>query len=120
MGVLQKLRPGDFHVTVVSSDTFTTFTPLLPCKYSLFTDATVDSSSLFGYIAAAVGTVQVRSLIEPIRKIIARLRGHYVQGKAIDIDMKGRLLEVEIVTDGKRDHIYIPYVDNCISRAMNS
>jgi len=45
-GVLQKLRPGDFHVTVVSSDTFTTFTPLLPCecsfKCSLFSGTVVD------------------------------------------------------------------------------
>ncbi|KAJ3567954.1 hypothetical protein NP233_g6035 [Leucocoprinus birnbaumii] len=89
MGVLQRLRPGDFHVTVISAETFTTFTPLLP--------------------SAAVGTVQVRSLIEPIRKIIARLRGHFVQGKAVDVDMKGRLLEVEISTDGRREHVYIPY-----------
>ncbi|KAJ7438507.1 hypothetical protein FB451DRAFT_1448156 [Mycena latifolia] len=51
--------------------TFTTFTPLLP--------------------SAAVGTV--RSLIEPIRKIIARLRGHFVQGKAVDLVMSERLLE---------------------------
>lgn len=50
----------------------------------------------------------MRSLVEPIRKIIARLRGHFIQGKAVDIDMKGRLLEVEIMTDDKRDHIYIP------------
>jgi len=108
VGVLQKLYPGDFHVTVVSSDTFTTFTPLLPCEYSLFSGTVVDSSLLFGHVAAAVGTVQVRSLVEPIRKIIARLRGHFIQGKAVDIDMKGRLLEVEIMTNNKRDHIYIP------------
>jgi hypothetical protein len=32
IGVLQTLNYGDYHVTVVSPDTFTTFTPLLPCK----------------------------------------------------------------------------------------
>ncbi|KAG6909608.1 hypothetical protein DXG01_016390 [Tephrocybe rancida] len=90
MGVLKTLHVGDYHVTVVSSETFTTFTPLLP--------------------SAAVGTVQVRSLIEPIRKIIARLRGHFVQGKAIDLVMKDRLLEVETMTaNGKAAHFYIPY-----------
>ncbi|KAG6814599.1 hypothetical protein H0H92_000128 [Tricholoma furcatifolium] len=90
MGVLKTLHVGDYHVTVVSSETFTTFTPLLP--------------------SAAVGTVQVRSLIEPIRKIIARLRGHFVQGKAVDIVMKDRLLEVETLTpEGKHTSIYIPY-----------
>lgn len=31
MGIIQNLNPADYHVTVVSADTFTTFTPLLPC-----------------------------------------------------------------------------------------
>ncbi|KAJ7085784.1 hypothetical protein B0H15DRAFT_369914 [Mycena belliarum] len=90
MATLQALYSGDYHVTVVSTETFTTFTPLLP--------------------SAAVGTVQVRSLIEPIRKIIARLRGHFVQGKAVDLVMSERLLEVETVSsDGKKANLYIPY-----------
>ncbi|KAJ7744948.1 hypothetical protein DFH07DRAFT_19376 [Mycena maculata] len=90
MATLQSLYVGDYHVTVVSSETFTTFTPLLP--------------------SAAVGTVQVRSLIEPIRKIIARLRGHFVQGKAVDLVMSERLLEVETTSaDGKTANLYIPY-----------
>lgn len=59
--------------------------------------------------AAAVGTVQVRSLVEPIRKIIARLHGHFVLGKAVDLVMSERLLEVETVrSDGKVSNIYIP------------
>lgn len=33
------------------------------------------------YAAAAVGTVSVRSLIEPLRKIIARVKGHLVNAK---------------------------------------
>ncbi|KAJ7685463.1 hypothetical protein DFH06DRAFT_43685 [Mycena polygramma] len=90
VAALEALYPGDYHVTVVSSETFTTFTPLLP--------------------SAAVGTVQVRSLIEPIRKIIARLRGHFVQGKAVDLVMSERLLEVETLSaDGKKANLYIPY-----------
>ncbi|KAJ3792245.1 hypothetical protein GGU11DRAFT_803312 [Lentinula aff. detonsa] len=87
MGVLQTLHLGDYHVTVVSNETFTTFTPLLP--------------------SAAVGTVQVRSLIEPIRKIVARLRGHFLNGKAVDVDFNQRLLEVECIGNGER--VYIPY-----------
>ncbi|KAK1218406.1 hypothetical protein PQX77_018909 [Marasmius sp. AFHP31] len=90
MGALQTLHPGDYHVTVVASETFTTFTPLLP--------------------SAAVGTVQIRSLIEPIRKIIARLRGHFVAGKAVDISMADKLVEVETIhTNGVKENIYIPY-----------
>jgi NADH dehydrogenase len=34
MAALQALYPGDYHVTVVSTETFTTFTPLLPCMLS--------------------------------------------------------------------------------------
>ncbi|KAK7047797.1 hypothetical protein VNI00_006125 [Paramarasmius palmivorus] len=90
MGTLQTLHPGDYHVTIVSSETFTTFTPLLP--------------------SAAVGTVQVRSLIEPIRKIIARLRGHFVAGKAVDLCLKEKLLEVETMSsNGNKERVYIPY-----------
>ncbi|KAI5124302.1 hypothetical protein M0805_008910 [Coniferiporia weirii] len=90
MGILQTLNPGDYHVTLISPETFTTFTPLLP--------------------SAAVGTVQVRSLIEPLRKIVARLHGHYIYGKAIDLVMGERLIEVETVgTDGVKRNIYVPY-----------
>lgn len=38
MGVLQTLHPGDYHVTLVSSDTYTTFTPLLPCELAALAD----------------------------------------------------------------------------------
>lgn len=65
-------------------------------------------------IAAAVGTVQVRSLIEPIRKIIARLRGHFIQGKASDVVINDQLLEVQIATDGRHEHIYVPWVDSVL------
>ncbi|KAF8201713.1 hypothetical protein BJ912DRAFT_1054030 [Pholiota molesta] len=90
MGVLDSIHPGDYHITLVSTDTYTTFTPLLP--------------------SAAVGTVSVRSLVEPIRKVLARLRGHFVQGKAVDLVMSERLVEVETPQgDGSRTSIYLPY-----------
>ncbi|KAF8912020.1 mitochondrial NADH dehydrogenase [Gymnopilus junonius] len=90
MGVLKSLSPGDYHVTVVSSETYTIFTPLLP--------------------SAAVGTVSVRSLVEPVRKILARLRGHFVNGKAVDVVMSQRLVEIEtIAADGRPTRFYIPY-----------
>ncbi|KAI0705930.1 nucleotide-binding domain-containing protein [Cytidiella melzeri] len=90
MGVLSKLNPGDYHVTVISPETYTTFTPLLP--------------------SAAVGTVQVRSLVEPIRKIIARLHGHLISAYAVDLVMSERLIEVKTVAqDGLSQNIYVPY-----------
>ncbi|KAG9099623.1 hypothetical protein FRC06_005076 [Ceratobasidium sp. 370] len=90
VGVLQKLKPMDYHVIVVSPDTYTNFTPLLP--------------------SAAVGTVQVRSLIEPLRKLIARLHGHFICGTAVDVVMSERLLEVETPGEGGlKNRMYIPY-----------
>lgn len=60
-------------------------------------------------LAAAVGTVQVRSLIEPLRKIVARLHGHYISGKAVDLVMSDRLIEVETRgADGSKREVYIP------------
>jgi NADH dehydrogenase len=62
-------------------------------------------------VAAAVGTVQVRSLVEPLRKIIARLRGHFVVAKAVDLVMSERLLELETLTStGESQRVYLPYV----------
>ncbi|KAI0345429.1 nucleotide-binding domain-containing protein [Trametopsis cervina] len=90
MGILNTLRAGDYHVTVISPETYTTFTPLLP--------------------SAAVGTVQVRSLVEPIRKIVARLHGHLISAKAVDLVMSERLIEVQIATpEGEKQNIYVPY-----------
>ena len=65
--------------------------------------------SLISLTAAAVGTVQVRSLIEPLRKIIARLEGHFISGKAVDLVMSERLLEVQVIgPDDKTKSIYVP------------
>ncbi|EJU00804.1 FAD/NADP-binding domain-containing protein [Dacryopinax primogenitus] len=90
MSLLKTLHPGDYHVTVIAPDTFTWFTPLLP--------------------SAAVGTVQVRSLIEPIRKIVARVHGHFITGKAVDCALGERLLEVETtLPDGMKRSLYVPY-----------
>ena len=32
--------------------------------------------------------------MEPLRKIVARVKGHYLQGDCVDIDMSNRLIEV--------------------------
>jgi NADH:quinone reductase (non-electrogenic) len=74
----------------VSPDTFTNFTPLLP--------------------SAAVGTVQVRSLVESLRKVVARVRGHFIEGSAVDLEMGARLLEIETDVLGEKRRVYIPQV----------
>ena len=61
--------------------------------------------------AAAVGTVTVRSLVESLRKIIARLHGQLIKGQAVDIVMSDRLLEVETASvNGETRNIYVPCV----------
>lgn len=79
MALLQSLPAEAYNVTLISPQTYYTFTPLLP--------------------SACVGTVESRSLVEPIRKIIARVRGHYLMGSAMDLDMAERLVEVEVPSD---------------------
>ncbi|KAL7344496.1 hypothetical protein BJY59DRAFT_644410 [Rhodotorula toruloides] len=78
VGILQHLDPGAWHVTVVSPDT-----------------------------SATVGTVEVRSLVEPLRKIIARVSGHFLYGRAVDVDFSERLLEV--ACPGDEENFYLPY-----------
>lgn len=91
VGVLKDLPVGQYNVTLISPDNFNLFTPLLP--------------------SACVGTVEPRTLVEPLRKIIARVRGHYMTGWAVDVDMSERLLEVEVFkdNDGGKMRCYVPY-----------
>ena len=83
MAVLQHLDPKKYNVTLISPTNFFLFTPLLP--------------------SATVGTVEPRSLVEPLRRIIARLHGHYIEGKAVDVvfpsgsDDGRNLLEVQVI-----------------------
>ena len=49
-------------------------------------------------------------MIEPLRKIVARVHGQFLTGRAIDIVMSERLLEVETPdAHGNMQRIYVPY-----------
>ena len=58
--------------------------------------------------------VQLRSLVEPIRKIVARLHGHMLYARATDLVMSERLLEVETERPDPetgaviKERIYVP------------
>ena len=70
-----------------------------------------DTPLLIAYAssAAAVGTVSVRSLVESLRKVIARLHGQLIHGRAVDIVMSERLIEVETESvSGEARNIYLP------------
>lgn len=86
MGVIKNIDRKAWHVTVVSPDNYFLFQPLLP--------------------SATVGTVEVRTLVEPLRKILARVHGHFLQAKAVDLDMELQLVEVAGVGGG--ENFYLP------------
>lgn len=112
VGLLSQLDRDAYDVVLVSPNNFFLFTPLLP--------------------SAAVGTVEPRSIIESLRRLLSRVSGSYVQGaartivEAKDLDpatlartnARG-LVEVEVIADDAWDgdrpcsktypRIYVPY-----------
>lgn len=90
IALLKNLNPGDYHVTVVSPTNYFLFTPMLP--------------------SATVGTLGLRSLVEPVRRIIQRVNGHFFQAKAEDVDFSEKLVEVSQVNgNGEEQRFYLPY-----------
>ena len=63
VALLKQLDVGEYHVTVVSPENHFLFTPMLP--------------------SATVGTLELRSLVEPIRQIVKRVRGHFMKASAV-------------------------------------
>ncbi|KAI9667598.1 MAG: hypothetical protein M1821_000414 [Bathelium mastoideum] len=90
VALLKQLNPDDYHVTVVSPSNHFLFTPMLP--------------------SATVGTLELRSLVEPVRRIVARVKGHFFKGEAKDVDFSNRLVEVAAKdANGEEQHFYLPY-----------
>ncbi|WFD36969.1 hypothetical protein MCUN1_003861 [Malassezia cuniculi] len=112
VALLSRIDRDAYDVVLVSPNNFFLFTPLLP--------------------SAAVGTVETRSIIESLRRLLSTVSGSYVQGsaqtlvQAADLDSKTLretqakgLVEVEVISgdgwDGdrpcntKQARIYVPY-----------
>lgn len=90
IALLKHLNPNDYHVTVVSPINYFLFTPMLP--------------------SATVGTLGLRSLVEPVRRIIQRVNGHFIKAEAMDVEFSEKLVEVaQVDADGKKQHFYLPY-----------
>lgn len=91
VALIKSLKPEDYHVTVISPSNQFLFTPMLP--------------------SATVGTLELRSLVEPVRRIISRVHGHFLKAMAVDVAFAERLIEVEAfdtLTGGKQN-FYVPY-----------
>lgn len=90
VAILKTLNPDDYHVTVVSPVNYFLFTPMLP--------------------SATVGTLELRSLVEPIRRIVTRAKGHFLKGEAVDVELSEQLLEVsQTNAQGEECRFYLPY-----------
>ncbi|KAF1989121.1 hypothetical protein K402DRAFT_327246 [Aulographum hederae CBS 113979] len=90
VALLKGLNRDEYHVTVVSPSNYFLFTPMLP--------------------SATVGTLELRSLVEPVRRIVHRVGGHFLKAKAEDVEFSEKLVEVSAIgPDGKPQHFYLPY-----------
>ncbi|GAP86139.1 putative mitochondrial NADH dehydrogenase protein [Rosellinia necatrix] len=90
VALLKQLNPDDYHVTVISPKNYFLFTPMLP--------------------SATVGTLEFRSLVEPIRRVLSRVRGHYLRGTAEDVEFSHKLVEVsQMNARGEEVRFYVPY-----------
>lgn len=90
VALLKELNPEDYHVTVISPKNYFLFTPMLP--------------------SATVGTLELRSLVEPIRRILSRVNGHFIRASAQDVDFSQKLIEVsQVDKDGREVNFYVPY-----------
>lgn len=65
-----------------------------------------------------VGVSCYRSLLEPIRKIAARVGGHFLEGRAVDVDLENKMVEVVQSTadtdsipddSNTKNRFYVPY-----------
>lgn len=90
VALLKNINPGDYHITVVSPSNYFLFTPMLP--------------------SATVGTLELRSLVEPVRRIVKRVKGHFLKAYAEDVDFSHKLVEVsQVDSNGVKQSFYLPY-----------
>ncbi|KAI8327727.1 hypothetical protein BC941DRAFT_364392 [Chlamydoabsidia padenii] len=105
VSVLKTLEKDKYNVTVISENNYFLFTPLLP--------------------SATVGTLELRSLLEPIRKIAARVGGHFLEGRALDLDLENKMVEVQKVNSEDpnsttNERFYVPYDKLVVAVGANS
>lgn len=101
VALLKSINPDNYHITVISPTNYFLYTPLLP--------------------SATVGTLEVRSLIEPIRRITRASKGHFLKASAVDVDFSAKLVEVsQELPNGERSNFYVPYDKLVIGIGSNS
>jgi NADH dehydrogenase len=51
--------------------------------------------------------IYYRSLIEPVRKIAARVQAHFLGGRAVDVDLENKFVEIQ--GSNGQENFYVPY-----------
>lgn len=54
-----------------------------------------------------MGICVCRSLLEPVRKIASRIHAHFLEGRAVDIDLDHKYVEVHGCNEN--ENFYVPY-----------
>ncbi|KAF9366439.1 hypothetical protein BGX34_002714 [Mortierella sp. NVP85] len=57
----------------------------------------------------SVGTLELRSLIEPVRRLLSKFGGYYLEARAEDVDFEHQLVEVSGIHDSEGRRFYVPY-----------
>lgn len=82
MSVLNHLRPDQFDITIVSPRNYFLFTPILP--------------------SVTVGTVESRSIVEPVRRLILKYHGsdqvQYYEAECVDVDHENKTIHCRDVS----------------------
>lgn len=87
VSLLRQLQKDEYDVTVISPTNYFLFTPMLPC--------------------AAVGTLDIKTLMESIRSLINTINGHYLQARADKVEFSEKLIKVQDMATEK--YFYVPY-----------
>lgn len=85
VAMLNKLDTSKYNVTLISPNNHFLFTPMLP--------------------SAAVGTLSLDTLVEPMRHICRKKNVRLLQAAGHDVSFDDKLLEVR----SEADHFYVPY-----------
>lgn len=87
VSLLRQLEKDQYDVTVISPTNYFLFTPMLPC--------------------AAVGTLDIKTLMESIRSLINTIDGHYLHAQAEKVEFNEKLIKVK--DHDSNNHFYVPY-----------
>ena len=96
--LLKKIDVRRYDVTIISPRNHFLFTPLLP--------------------STTVGTIELRSIIEPVRR--ARSANDYIQGEAVGLDIERRIVRCQGLDEASRFDVAYDYLMIAVGAENNT